>query len=246
MRFPFQDPEKEMQRRKNVSKSLTGKYTGEKHPFFGKHHTEETKELQREAGKKFRHNQESKDQISRNQQGEKNHNFGISIPIETRQRMSLSHRTEKNLLQTVERKLGGFWYGNVRYYDGPQYCEKFNENLKERVRAFFGYRCVECGAPQSGRKLHVHHVHYNKKMCCDGTPRSLVPLCHKCHSKTTAGDRAYWSSHFQEMIDMYYGGRCWLTIDEMMNTQPGGGIKYHWHQPGKKTPQGGRELPGLM
>lgn len=33
---------------------------------------------------------------------------------------------------------------------------------------------------------------------------------------------------------------------EQMNTQPTHGIKYRWHQPGKKTPSGGRELPGLM
>jgi hypothetical protein len=118
----------------------------------------------------------------------------------------------------VEVAIGGFWYGNVRYYNGPQYCELWNHDLKERVRAFFGYKCVECGQPQNGRALHVHHVWYNKKACCDDTPRSLVPLCHECHSKTSGNNknhRKYWSDHFQDIIDNYYGGKCYLTKDEM-------------------------------
>ena len=115
-----------------------------------------------------------------------------------------------------ESRIGGFWYGNVKYYDyiQPQYCEKWTNDLKERVRAYFNYTCLECGAKQNGKKLDVHHVYYNKKACCDNTPRVLVPLCHACHSKTTSGDRAYWTSHFQEIIDLMYGGRCWMSKEE--------------------------------
>jgi len=119
-------------------------------------------------------------------------------------------------LRIVETMIGGFWYGNVRYYaNAPQYCEKFNANLKERVRAFFGYQCVICGKKQGSKKLDVHHVWYNKKACCDDTPRSLVPLCHECHTKTTRGDRAFWSRLLQDMIDTRFEGRCWFTKEEM-------------------------------
>ena len=107
------------------------------------------------------------------------------------------------------------WYGSVKYYDGSQYCEKWTPELRERVRAYFGYVCVECGTPQTDKKLAVHHVHYNKKLCCDDTPRTLVSLCRSCHAKTTKGDRDDWSNHFQEIIDTYYGGRCWFTKEEM-------------------------------
>jgi hypothetical protein len=124
--------------------------------------------------------------------------------------------TPETRMKLVEYSIGGFWYGNVRYYSGPRYCDKWTYNLKERVRAFFGYRCIECGNPQRDRLLHVHHVWYNKQACCDNTPKSLVPLCHSCHSKTSAKkNRLYWSEHFQFMIDTYYGGKCWFTKEEM-------------------------------
>jgi len=193
--------------------------SGENHPNFGKHLSEATRK-----------------KIGDSHRGEKSVNFGKHLPEATCKKIAEA-RTGKTLsdesklkcsrwqigvpksyghrLRIVESMLGGFWYGNVRYYDGPQYCEKWTPELRQRVRAFFGYRCVECGAPQGKRLLHVHHVWYNKKTCCDNSPRSLVSLCGKCHIKTTTGNRAYWSTHFQEMIDVNYNGKCWFTKDEM-------------------------------
>jgi len=110
------------------------------------------------------------------------------------------------------------WYGSVKYYHGPQYCEKWTAELRERVRAYFGYCCVECGTPQNGNKLHIHHVWYNKRLCCDDTPRTLVPLCVSCHSKTNTC-REQWSEHFQAIIDTYYEGRCWFTKEEFATFQ---------------------------
>jgi hypothetical protein len=112
-------------------------------------------------------------------------------------------------------KRGGIWYGNVVYNDRPHYCERFNENFKERVRAYFGYRCFECGAPQNGTKLSVHHVHYDKKMCCNGSPQDVVPLCFSCHSRTNTG-RDYWEEHFTKLLySNHPEGKCFLTKTEM-------------------------------
>ncbi len=119
---------------------------------------------------------------------------------------------------TRKRYLDSQWYGTIRYYEGPQYCEKWTEELRERVRAYFGYRCAECGTPQNGSKLHVHHVWYNKRLCCDDTPRTLVPLCSSCHMKTNH-NRDYWSEHFQAIVDTYYEGRCWFTKEEFATFQ---------------------------
>jgi hypothetical protein len=127
------------------------------------------------------------------------------------ERQNQSKRTKKSYIDKQ-------WMGSVKYYDGPQYCEKWTPELRERVRAWFGHCCVECGAPQNGTKLHVHHVWYNKKLCCDDTPRSLVCLCQSCHGKTSAAkgkERDKFSIHFQEIIDTYYEGRCWMTREEM-------------------------------
>lgn len=113
------------------------------------------------------------------------------------------------------------WYGSVRYYDGPQYCEKFNSEFRERVRAYWGYRCFECGMPQNGKKLSVHHVHYDKKMCCNGSPQDVVPLCGTCHTASNH-NRDYWEDHFTELLySLNPEGKCFLTKEEMKQLNGG-------------------------
>jgi hypothetical protein len=119
-------------------------------------------------------------------------------------------------LQLFEAYVGGFWYGNVDYKVKPgEYCGQFNDEFRERVRAYWGYKCVECGTPQAKIRLSVHHVHYDKKMCCNGSPRDVVPLCASCHLKTNF-NRDYWENHFTELIYAYHpGGKCFFTKEEM-------------------------------
>lgn len=122
--------------------------------------------------------------------------------------------SEATRLKMSESGIGGFWYGNVRHYDDP-YCEKWTADLRERVRAYFGYICFECGLEQDGRKLNVHHVHYNKKTCCDGSPHDLVPLCPECHTKANF-NRDYWEDHFTEKLYKDNpDGKCFFTKEEM-------------------------------
>jgi len=124
---------------------------------------------------------------------------------------------EVHALRLSEWNYGGFWYGAVTYRNPRAiYCEKWTPEFRERVRAFFEYRCVECGNPQNGKKLHVHHVWYNKNSCCDDKPRSFVALCHSCHSRTQPmfKNTEYWSNHFQEIIDNIYDSKCYLSKEE--------------------------------
>jgi hypothetical protein len=124
--------------------------------------------------------------------------------------------TIESRMQLCEIAIGGFWYGNVQYYVRPQYCEKFTPEFKNRVRAYWNYTCAECGFVQiPKRTLHVHHVHYDKKMCCNGSPRDVVPLCRSCHLKTNH-NRKRWEQHFVELI--YSNdptGKCFFTKEEM-------------------------------
>jgi hypothetical protein len=144
--------------------------------------------------------------------------LGKSMPEHVKAILA-SHRvgsfaSEETKLKMSESGIGGFWYGNIRYYDNP-YCEKWTAELRERVRAYFNYTCFECGTPQNGRKLNVHHIHYNKKTCCDGSPHDMVPLCPECHTKTNF-NRDYWEDHFVELL--YAGnpeGKCFFTREEM-------------------------------
>ena len=114
--------------------------------------------------------------------------------------MSVAHQGDKNPV----------WNGGSSFLP---YCEKFNPEFKERVRAFFNYQCTECGTPQNGYKLHIHHVNFNKESCCDSTIPIFVSLCRSCHGKTQR-NRHYWERHFTEMINGYYGGKCYFTKEE--------------------------------
>jgi hypothetical protein len=144
--------------------------------------------------------------------------LGKPMPDHVRQILA-SHRvgsvaSVETKLKMSESGIGGFWYGNIRYDDNP-YCEKWTAELRERVRAYFNYICFECGTPQNRRKLNVHHIHYNKKTCCDGSPHDMVPLCPECHTKTNF-NRDYWEDRLTELL--YAGnpdGKCFFTKEEM-------------------------------
>ena len=103
------------------------------------------------------------------------------------------------------------WKGGISF---EPYCPKFNKEFKERVRTFFDHKCVECGNPENGKHHSVHHVNFNKMSCCDTSIPLFVTLCHNCHTKTNY-HREYWEQHFTDMINIYYGGKCYFTIEEM-------------------------------
>ena len=63
---------------------------------------------------------------------------------------------------------------NSHMYDHGQtfypYCERFNNSLRERVRYFFGNKCVLTGKTKEdngGKRLDVHHVFIEKLACCE-------------------------------------------------------------------------------
>jgi 5-methylcytosine-specific restriction endonuclease McrA len=66
---------------------------------------------------------------------------------------------------------------------------------KEQIRRRDKYICQNCGVPEieSIRRLHVHHIDYNKKNI---SSNNLVSLCQKCHMKTNF-KRDYWIKYFK-------------------------------------------------
>ena len=200
---------------------------------------ESTKEKLRIANLGKRHSKETKQKISESKKGTPAWNKGKATPatVKKKQRdaklknpnrywLGKSRKEEDKywlgkkrpydtVLKLTEKKLGGFWYGNVRYPDPNPYCERFTESLRERVRAFFGYKCVECGATNTDWKLDVHHIHYNKKTCCDGSPHDMIPLCHSCHMKSN-NNRDYWEKHYTTLLySLSPTGKCFFTKEEM-------------------------------
>lgn len=105
------------------------------------------------------------------------------------------------------------WQGGISF---EPYCPKFNKDLKERVRAFFGYKCLGCGVEQNGEKLSVHHIHYNKNACCDETPAMFAPLCRSCHGKTNK-EREENVQKFAEIIKTKYNGKSYFSKEEFEN-----------------------------
>lgn len=59
------------------------------------------------------------------------------------------------------------------------YCQKFNNQLKEMVRKRDNRVCQLCSLSEldNGKKLDVHHIHYDKQNCYP----DLLALCYKCN-----------------------------------------------------------------
>ena len=148
----------------------------------------------------------------------------------TRERLSESRMGEKNprygkvalythRMKMVEAKIGGFWYGSIVYPEGPQYCEKWTAEFRERVRAFFGHKCMMPGCGHewqpSEPRLAVHHVTYEPKSCCsEEVPRLFVPVCaKKCHLKTNS-KKEFYREYFTDMINRDFDGKCFFTKEE--------------------------------
>jgi hypothetical protein len=103
---------------------------------------------------------------------------------------------------------------NPNWNDGASfepYCPKFNEEFKERVRTFFDGECLICGKSEAdlGRKLSVHHVDYDKKVCCNDRPPAFAAVCIR-HNVMANYDRERWGYMFHYIIDEIYGGKCYF------------------------------------
>lgn len=157
--------------------------------------------------------------MSESHKGSKNPFFGRKHSPATKEKMSKKRKNipkPEEVRAKIGRKgpLNWNWRGGISF---EPYCPKFNKEFKERVRAFFGNVCPECGTPQSAlpRKLCVHHVNYNKKACCDPKVRPLfIPLCTPCHSQTNHGDPVL-EEYYTKMILEYYQGKCYFSKEEM-------------------------------
>jgi hypothetical protein len=214
-------------RPEHVKKAIGDAHRGEKNHNYGKHLPDEVKEKIRIAtsgernhnfGKTF--SEETKEKIAL-------HHIGKIIPIETRIKMSEAQKgenaknfgvtlSESTRMKISESRLGDknpSWNGGTSF---APYCQKFNREFKERVREFFSRKCVECGSPEGEKRLHVHHVNFDKMTCCNGTEPLFVALCHSCHNKTQI-DRDYWEEYFTDIINDRYGGKCYFTKEEMRN-----------------------------
>ena len=173
-------------RSEKTKQKMSESHSGEKHYMYGKHHTEERKQKMRKPLSELH-----KQHISENHADVSGKN---------------SPMCGKGYLVSGEKN--GNWQGGI---SNLPYCKKFDDDLKERVRDFFDRKCYVCGKTETenGQRLSVHHVNYNKMVCCNDIKPLFVPLCRSCHSKTLK-DREYWEEFFTVSLNYLTDGECFL------------------------------------
>jgi hypothetical protein len=189
--------------KKDCSCCMCNSVSGKLHNRYGTHHTEEAKQLNREK------------HLGKHPSAETIRKRIISLrkPREIRTCIGGCGLNKEVLLKSdwkicfkcshaiIARKMGrrnrgknhGCWKGGISH---RRYSFSFNSQIKERVRVRDNFRCKICSVPELEllRRLHVHHIDYNKK---NTNINNLISLCHKCHMKTNM-NRKYWILYFKE------------------------------------------------
>ncbi len=99
------------------------------------------------------------------------------------------------------------WKGGISF---EPYCPKFNDSFKEKVRKFFGRKCMICGKVEETcyEKLSVHHITYDKNICCNDKQPIFITCCRSCHTKTN-NNREGWENNLFNYINIWFDGICW-------------------------------------
>jgi len=182
--------------KKRISESMSGI----NNPFYGKKHTEETKERIRKARAKQKPiSEEGRKKLSLANTGKKR-------TVETRKKMSNSRKgmifTDKHKKNLSLARKGRFngkespnWRGGISRLP---YAVDWTDTLKRSIRERDQYKCQMpgCNRIQTDETFSVHHIDYVKNNC---NPDNLITLCHRCHSKTNF-NRQKWIKYFNNLI----------------------------------------------
>jgi len=173
---------------------------GESNPFFGgmvsEDHRRKLKSIR--MGKSL--SDDTKKKIS-------DSHIGLKASDITKYKMSISHAGDKC----------SRWKGGISF---EPYCPKFTREFRDRVRFFWDYKCgnPDCGKTQeeNGEKLSVHHVHFDKQVCCNDKPTMFIPLCRSCHTKTNNDPDKYIKIYEKIIIDRF-NGKSYYTKEEYIS-----------------------------
>jgi len=118
-------------------------------------------------------------------------NRGRKDTLEAREKKSIARQGKKN----------PNWQGGKSF---EPYSEKWNKELKEKVKKRDGYVCQLCGKTEKEqiildslkRGLNIHHIDYDKKNC---VLKNLITLCRKCNS-TVNFSRKDWIKYFRKKM----------------------------------------------
>jgi transposase-like protein len=93
---------------------------------------------------------------------------------------------------------------NVCYIDGKggMYPYEFNNKLKSKIRKRDDYICQNCNMTEEDhissykRKLHIHHIDYDRNNCID---TNLITLCLPCNLKANY-ERDCWEKYYKNKM----------------------------------------------
>ena len=180
--------------KQKISNSLRG----EKNPFYGKHHTEKTKNKIGKANSGIYEERFGKEKaalirtkMSESKRGEKNSFYGKHHTKKAKSKMGRDVSGENNPMygkgHLLEGEKNGAWMGGISPLHSD-YNGEFTQELKLEIRQRDGFVCGVCG--KNGWV--VHHIDYNKH---NNNPSNLITVCSSCHGKT-GFNREMWIKLF--------------------------------------------------
>jgi len=186
-------------------KKLSECRKGEKNPFYGKNHTEEAKEKNRQShlgltGEK-----------SASWKGGKPKCIDCGKQLENRTakrcakccKIALighecSEETRKKIGIANKGKTSGekshMWRGGIK----PVYPKECTKEFRESIRMRDNHTCQECHYTQErlGYTLQTHHIDFDKT---NNDPTNLISLCRSCHTKTKHNSDD-WITYYKEKV----------------------------------------------
>ena len=225
---PPKDPIKKEEWIKIISKKAKLRI-GPKNSFYGNHHTEEAKQINRNAHLGKNLSEKTKKKIGEAQTGEKNHFYGkkhseefkqkqrmryIGKPLAEEHKRKIRINTQlffdthpivkENMSISRRRENNPNWQGGKSF---EPYTIDFNDRFKELIRKRDNYMCQLCTLfEEDAKKLYnknliVHHIDYNK---LNSFFQNCISLCSKCSSIVNF-NRPHWTKFFQSLLVERYG-----------------------------------------
>jgi len=183
-------------------------YQGKNNPFFGKKHSEESREKNRQAHLGVKLSEEIKNKISKALTGRKisketkrkigKGNKGKIRSNKTKEKISITktgqYLTDETKLRMSLARSGS---GNAAWKGGitnDPYCSGWQQLSKE-LKEDDNNRCQNPLCKGVSQQITSHHIDYDKEHC---HPDNLITLCNSCNVKANS-NRDWWQVFYTEI-----------------------------------------------